>query len=636
MPEQTAENVFYDARKIGIKEYKRKISNGESGFLPSLEGLLNNTEIVSEVDIGISEIPLKKIIGTYYHSRSLAFSNNFMPILSDKTEFYTKWVALCEAHLKEGIKHSIKVYEYLNWFYVVEGNKRVSVLKYFDAYGIFANVTRLIPRWDSNEKDIKIYYEFLKFNKKTKISSIWFSKEGSFGELSALLKDYSPSWEKFDSKYIYFERMVYDSFRSVYHTLGGEKLNITTGDAFLEYAKIYGIPLEFNEAELKPSINEFINELELMVNKESVHIQTIPFEETSSSMLSTLTSFVIPPKKLKIAFAYARTINSSGWTNSHEMGRQYVTKILKDQITTSYMENIPEGEDSYEHIKILAENGNDVIFTTSPIFLNATLKCSLEYPHIKFFNCSESQPFLHVINYYGRSYEPKFLMGIVGGSLTKTNILGYIATKPTPEVISSINAFSLGAKLVNPYVKVLVYFTQEWNSRIKIKGGSEILSGMDADIIANKNLKQPNPISKEYGVFSMLSKIDNNLNKNESCIAAPIWNWGLFYEKILKNILNGTFKDISEIFSSDSKLLNFWWGMASGVLDIFYLKDNIPTETEKLLNLMKKMIIDDTYNPFTGPIYDSLGNLRIENDEVASHHEILSMDYYVDNVEIIE
>ena len=633
MPDIDMERIYNDAYRLGIREYKKHVSKGDSGYLPSLEGLLRNAEIVSEVNIGIMEIPLSKIAGTYYHSRSISFAPNYMPILADKTEFCKKWEHVAEWHLTEGIKHSIKVYEYLNWFYVVEGNKRVSVLKFYGAYSISANVTRLIPKYDESDIGIKIYYEFLKFNKLTGINSIWFSKAGGFTELTKLLENYNPDFSPYDNKYKYFEKNIFSSFREVYLSLGGQKLPITTGDAFLEYAKIYGIEDEIHEKYLKTTLKEFIHELELIANKENVDIQTAPVDN-SGNLLYTLTNLVMVPKRLKVAFVYARTIEGSGWTNSHEMGRRYIENVFRNQITTSYIEDVPENDDAYKSIKKLSAEGNDIIFTTSPIYLNATLKCSMEFPNIKYFNCSEFQPYLHVSTYYGRSYEVRFLMGIIAGALTRTNLIGYITTSPNPLVIASLNAFSLGAKLVNPYAKIVVEWTNEWNSRDRIHGASERLKKRGVDIIANKNLKQPSEISKKYGVFSMLSRVDESLTDEERCIAAPIWNWGLFYEKILKNIQSESFKDLSDIFSTNSKLINFYWGMASGVIDIFYLKENIPAETEKLLTLIKKMIIDNDYNPFTGPIYDNNGTLRVEEEEALSHEDILSMDWFTDNIEL--
>jgi len=624
---------FDEARKMAVREYNRSISNGEIGYLPSLEGILKDTDIVAQVDLGLIEIPLKKTIGTYTHLRSLSFARNFMPLI--ETEFRQKWSSLCEAHLHEGIRDAVKVYEYMNWFYVIEGNKRVSVLKYFDAYSISAKVTRLIPKLDENSKDSRLYYEFLKFNKITNLYSIWFSKEGSFDKLLKLFDNFNPENSYFDNKYKYFEVYIYNTFRKIYLSCGGDRLKITTGDAFLEYSKIYGMPKKINEEKLTLRMKEFLKELEGLSKDEGIDLSTELLEVSPNKMINTLTSLVIPKKKLKVAFAYARTIEGSGWTYSHELGRLHLEKVLGDQITTGYIENVPENSDAYKMLKILANAGNDIIFTTSPIYLNSTLKCALEFPQVRFFNCSEAHPYKHVSNYYGRTYEPRFLTGIIAGSMTKDNIIGYVATSPTPEVISSINAFALGAKMVNPYAKVKVAYTNEWNSRLKFTDAGSRLIKEGADIICNRTLEVSHPVSTDFGVYSMLCTIDKERGVPDKYLATPIWNWGIFYERILKNILNNTFKTIVDMFSNNPKLINFWWGIDTGVVDIFYSKELVPPETQKLVNLMKKMIMNNAYHPFTGPIYDRDGNLRIDNEETASFEQILSMDWFVENVETI-
>mgnify|MGYP000889343988 FL=1 len=634
MKESLADSHYSSARKIGLKAYNRSLSRGQNGNLPSLEEILKNVEIVSEVDLGIVEIPLKKIIGTYSHLRSVSFANNFMPILGENTEFHHKWKALCAAHLTEGIKHSIKVYEYLNWFYVVEGNKRVSVLKYFDAHSIPGSVTRLIPKMDKNDPDICIYYRFLKFNKITKIFSIYFSKAESFDSLLKRLDSYNPTISEVETKYKHFEIYIYKPFRELYRNLGGNKLPLTTGDAFLEFVRIYGIPDEIEEKVIVPKIKALLTELEYKIKNPELDIQTTPENISAPSVISTITSLVLPKKTLKVAFVYSKTIESSGWTYAHEIGRKHVERVFKDQIETSYVENFPASiEEGYDLLQDLVDKGNDVIFTTSPIFKKATLKCAMDNPDIKFFNCSEYQPYLHVGNYFGRTYEPRFLTGIIAGSMTKNNKLGYVATSPAHEVISSINAFTLGAKLVNPYVKVLVSWTNEWHNPDRNKLATEKLVNSKVDMISNHNILSPHPITKEFGVYSMLSSIDSKTGLPDKYLAAPIWNWGMFYEKIIRSVLNDTINNLIDIYGNDTKMINFWWGMAAGVLDIYYSADLVPEDTKKLIKIMKKMIKDSAFHPFTGPIYDNKNNLVVESDEILSHGEILSMDWFVEGVE---
>ncbi|MFZ5354042.1 MAG: BMP family ABC transporter substrate-binding protein [Bacillota bacterium] len=628
---------YINARKAALKEYNKCISKGELGYLPSLEGLVHNVEIVSEINLGIMDIPISKIIGTYTHLRSISFANNFLPLLKPDTEFMAKWVRLCEHHLQEGITDPIKVYEYLNWYYVIEGNKRVSIMKYFDAYSITAQVIRLLPKKDENNTAISDYYEYLKFNKLTEVSSVSFSRGEYYQLLINMLEEFQPPDSIPVPKYKYFEKYIYNVFEDIYLKVSGSSPKVCSGDAFIEYSKVYGIPAEYDESELTANLKEFIKSLRALESEEVVNLQTAPVENTQQGgLLSALTTLMIPKKKLKAAYAYARTIEGSGWTYAHELGRSYVQQVLGEHLETSYVENMPENEEAYDSIKALVEEGNDIIFTTSPIYFNETLKCAIEYPHVKFFNCSEYKPYTHVSTYYGRTFEPRFLTGIIAGAMTETDIIGYVATSPTPEVTSSINAFALGAKLVNPRAKVIVSWTNEWNSRIKFSASGSKLIKHGADILSNRTLTVKHPVSTEYGVYSMLCTVDREKGVPDKYLATPIWHWGIFYEKILRNIINGTYRTVFDITNDNSKLISFWWGMDSEVVDIFYSDQLVPPETQKLVNLMKRMIVHNSYHIFTGPIYDQNGNLRVDTDSSASLEEILSMNWFAENVEIIE
>ena len=152
------------ALRQGRKEYQANLAKGVYPYLQVLEELTSNIEIESEVSLGINDIPIDRIVGTNSHARSTAFASNFMPLLDEDSEFAAKWIALCDIHLKEGIRDPIKCYEFMNRFYVIEGNKRVSVLKYFGAVEITGEVTRIIPRPDGSHES-NIYREFLQFFK---------------------------------------------------------------------------------------------------------------------------------------------------------------------------------------------------------------------------------------------------------------------------------------------------------------------------------------------------------------------------------------------------------------------------------------------------------------------------------------
>jgi basic membrane protein A len=627
------EHHYLEARKLAMREYMRKVSSGQSGYLPFLEGVLKNAEILSEVDLGVVDVPLKKIAGTYTYSRSVSFAANYMPLLKRQTEFAEKWVNLCQAHLEQGIRDAIKVYEYLNWFYVVEGNKRVSVLKYFNGYSITAEVTRLMPKRDNTSREIRVYYEFLDFYKKTGINCIWFSRENSFSELTGYLKNFSVPPVFSGDKYKYFANSIYMTFRNIYHELGGGELPITTGDAFLEYIRVYGLMNDISEDDLRAKLKVFLTELRQLSRQGGVRIETEPVPARDGNIMSTIATLVRPKRVMKVAFLHAKSASQSSWTYSHEIGRAHVEKEMKGYVTTSCVENVPESPEAYRYLKRLAKDGNDVIFATSPAFINATLKAAMEFPETRFLNCSETHSYKHVNTYFGRIYEPRFLAGVVAGAATCSDILGYVGTHPEPGVISGVNSFALGARMVNPHARVLVSWTKQWDSLEKAEHASSLLIDRGADIISHHDTLSSREFSREYGVYTVVCGIDKSKCAPGDYIAVPVWNWGIFYEKIIKSIMNDMWRTVTDRLGAGQKPVNFWWGMDSGIVDFFYSKRLVPRETQKLVEFLKRMIMNGALHPFAGPVYDRKGRLRIKQNETVTHEHITTMNWLAEGVE---
>ena len=153
---------YMSALKLGKKEYHACVNKGKYPYLPVMENMMEEKSIDSEVSLGIDQIPLRLVVGTCTAGRTNAFADNWMPILEWGSEFSAKWASLSDSQVNEGIRDPIKVYEYMNKFYVLEGNKRVSVLKYFKAVTVNAQVIRKIPK-KSDDPDVKIYYESVSY-----------------------------------------------------------------------------------------------------------------------------------------------------------------------------------------------------------------------------------------------------------------------------------------------------------------------------------------------------------------------------------------------------------------------------------------------------------------------------------------
>lgn len=622
---------YSNARKLGLKEYSQNISQGRNGYLPFLDGLLKNIDIISEVDLGIVEIPLRKVKGTYSYLRSISFAQNYMPIMEADSEMAKKWQNVCDIQNDEGLRDPVKAYEYLNWFYIIEGNKRISVLKYMDVYSYYADVTRLIPKYDANDKDIRIYYEFMDFYKKTGINEIWMTNEKSFSELWEIIKDFRPNNIFIDEsgRFKYFVSAFYNNFRNAFYQLGGDKLTITTGDAFLDYLKLHGLDQEYTEEEFKDRIWRLLSELKYYSGPETVDIQQSPQLKTEKSLMGLIVNLV-HNDKLKVGFAHSTDSRTSSWTYSHELGRAHLKQTLKDSVTTVSKSNLPEGNDAVPALQELVDEGCNIIFTTTPALINPTLKAAMDNPECNFLNCSCLHSFKHVNTYFGRIHEPRFLSGIIAGTMSESGKIGYIAPYPATDIISGLNAFTLGARMVNPRAQVYIKWTIGQKKIIGTDHITQELASIGVDIISHHNTLINHTFAKEFGVYT-LKRNNEGQYLPDKYLAVPIWNWGIFYEKYIRSVLaGGTRLGLDNAVSG--RVRNYWWGLDSGLLDFFYAKSRVPAATGKMVDFFKTSLISQSYKVFTGPIYDNNGVLVVENGEELQREHILSMDWLIEGI----
>ena len=602
-----------------LADYNKALRLGkrEGKSLPVLDDILKEKKITAarEIPLGLVQIPSEQLVGTKTAGRSAAFSKSFYPLLKDSTEYAGKWMELYKAHLTEGIREPIKAYEFMNKFYVEEGNKRVSVLKYFDAVSIPGMVTRIVPP-RTDEKENRIYYEFMEFYNLSQINYIWFSQEGSFAKLQRLVgKRPDECWN--DDDKLNFSS-IFSRFSSEYEANGGDKLPITTGDAFLYFIQLYDYASldQMTSTELKEKLIKSWEEFKLLTTEESLELQMNPNTEGESKKNIFARLIPVSTPKLHVAFIHEKTAETSGWTYAHELGRMHLQQAFEDQISTVCYDQATEEIADDLLLQAIAE-GNNLIFTTSPPLLKASLKAAIEHPEVKILNCSLNTSHKYIRTYYARMYEAKFLMGAIAGAMSQNGKIGYIADYPIFGMTANINAFALGAKMVNPRAKIYL----EW-STLKDHNVAESFAKNEVHYISGQDMIIPGEASRHFGLFR--DSDDAPLN-----LAMPIWHWGKFYEQMIRNIMDGSWK--YDDTSDSTKGLNYWWGMSAGIIDVICSK-HLPIGTMRLVNLLKQTICKGDFNPFSGILYSQEGVVQKSANKVMSPEEIIRMDWLAENV----
>ena len=607
-----SEEDYSRAQKLGKKEYQSRMMRGLQPTLEVLDDILPPKGSYSEVPLGLVQIPSDQIVGTRTDGRSNAFASNFMPILKQNSEFARKWATLSTSHLEEGIREPIKAYEYMNKFYVLEGNKRVSVAKYFDVDSIPGTVIRIVPK-RTNEKENVIYYEYMDFYNVSKVNYLYMSKVGNFPKLQAALgKEQGEMWSDEDRENF---SSVFYRFQMEYRARGGDKLSITEGDAFLAFLGVYGYEelLEKTTSELNDLVGKTWEEFLLLEAEDVIDLKMDPTNEKKPLLSRILPTSV---SRLKAAFIYAKTPASSAWTYAHELGRLYLEQAFPDEITTFYYDNATQ-ENIDDYIEAAINCGSNIIFTTSPSFAQASVKAAIENPEVRILNCSLNTSHRYIRTYYARMHEAKFLMRALAGALTTNDKLAYVGDYPIYGSIANINAFAIGAKMVNPRAKVYL----EWSS-MKDIDIAERLKEIGAGCISGKDMVIPEESTREFGLYTLDGEHTRSL-------AMPLWHWGKFYEQLIRTIMDGTWKYDDN--SYEKKAINYWWGMSAGVIDVICSK-NIPAETKRLMELLKQSIVSQQFSPFSGVLYSQNGMVQGDPKRRLTPEEIITMDWLAENV----
>ena len=619
---------YKQARAMGRHYLSEHSDSATKGYLYILDDLLDNVEICGEINLGTTEIPIHKILGTRTSARSNAFAGNFMPLLPENTEFGAKWCKLYESHIREGIREPIKVYEYLNRYFVQEGNKRVSVLKYLGAVAIEARVTRLIPKRDESNKQISIYYEFLDFDRRATFDNLWFSHRGGFTGLVNLVETWQHEHPECKTATADLINASFKAFRLCYREAGFGTIPITSGDAFLEYLKVYGFKPDRSLDTIREQVKSCEAQFKLVSVKDPDTVNTV--EQKFPSEKAALSFFSRKPRKLKVAFAFESTPEKCLWTYDHDVARKRLERNLGDKISVITRYQVPNGENSYGPLKELMEEEPDILFATSPNMSAGALRLSIENADKTILYCDFAQPKKNIMTYYAKFYEAAFLCGVMAGSMTRTGLLGYTTTMAThPDSTFNLNAFCLGAQLVNPTAHVvnLNLYRVDVSDPYHMEARKELARhGVDIAMC----IHQPNTplVRKGFpGVYAQLYLLQSDTGHPSECIGAAAVDWSVLYN----DLVGDSFKTKNSILditrSGNDSSVHFGWGLNTGILDVLGVDSFMGHNAIRLLNIFKDLIATGKIHPFEGPLFDRDHNMILEKYSTLNLLEIQSMKW---------
>ena len=321
-----------------------------------------------------------------------------------------------------------------------------------------------------------------------------------------------------------------------------------------------------------------------------------------------------------VGFVYVSPIGDAGWTYQHDLGRRQLEKEM--DVTTKYVENVAEGADAERVIREMAKRGDKVIFATSFGYMNYMLKVSKSFPKTAFVHVTGYKLGKNMGLVNARFYEGRYLTGVIAGEMTKSNVLGYVAAFPIPEVLQGINAFIKGARSVNPKAELRVIWVNSWYDPGKERQAAMTLISQGADVVTqHTDSTAVVQAAEDEGVYAFGYHSDMSKYGPRAHLTATTHHWGDYYVKTVKQVLDGTWTPTS-----------VWGGYPRGMIKLAPMNKAVSAELQSRIKDMEKQLTERTLHPFAGPVVDQSGSTIVPAGKNMSDEQLNKMNYYLQGV----
>lgn len=342
------------------------------------------------------------------------------------------------------------------------------------------------------------------------------------------------------------------------------------------------------------------------------------------------TQLPVPPKApsaepLKIGFVYVAPLSDAGWVHQHDLGRKAVEAALGGQVKTTFVENVAEGPDAERVIRDLAQQGNKLIFTPSFGYMEPTLKVARDFPDVRFESITGYKTAVNVSAANARYYEGRYLAGVAAGRMTRTNLAGYVAGFPIPEVLQGLNAFTLGMRSVNPKARVLVVWLDVWFDPPKERDAAMTLFNQDVDVIAfHTGSIAVMAAAQARGRMAVAYHSDMRKVAPDAQIVAVTHQWGGYYTQRARAVLDGSWKP--------GKV---WGGVKEGMIRVGDFGPKVPQAVQAEVLARQKDIAEGRLHPFRAgaDVRDNAGHVVIPKGTQLADEQLLGMNWLVEGVQ---
>ncbi len=324
----------------------------------------------------------------------------------------------------------------------------------------------------------------------------------------------------------------------------------------------------------------------------------------------------------KAAFIYVGAPSDAGWTHAHELGRLAVQNAFGGRVETMYKENVPEGPQASQVITQLVNQGANIIFSTSFGYQPSMVAAAKQYPNVLFEQATGTALAPNLAEYFGAGEDGDYLSGMAAGAASATGKIGFVAPYPIPEVIREIDAYTMGARAMNPNATVRVVWTNTWFNPATERQAAESLVAAGVDVLGDG---QDSPTTGQVAEAAGLKWTGYDSNQESfapnAWLTATTYNWGPYYVKEVTDAMNGTWKS------------HFYYGgLGDGFVVMAPFGKSVSPATQAAIIAKENAIKAGTFDPFTGPILKQDGSVGVPAGTTLTVMQKYALNWFVQGV----
>ncbi|SCW47317.1 Basic membrane protein [Rhizobium mongolense subsp. loessense] len=326
---------------------------------------------------------------------------------------------------------------------------------------------------------------------------------------------------------------------------------------------------------------------------------------------------------LGISLVIPSPVGDVGWGHALAAGLEPVKAAYGDKVKVTVIENIPEGPDADRIMNKTVADGNKFLIAGSFGYQNGALQIARRNPAVSVLHASGFQVAPNFSPFAAKYFQGTYLLGMAAAALSKTGKLGSVSAFAIPELITSINAFTLGAQSVKPDIEVSVVWVNSWFDPAKEQEAAKALMAQKCDVIFSNAQDTPSVISacEEAGVYAF--NLNSSMKKYApkaylGCVAT---DWSPFFKASVDAHIAGTFKGG-----------NAFLGVAEKVVEVVDWNPDIPADAMAKIKEIEAKIASGSFTPFTGPITKADGSEAAPSDATLTDGEVVAMNWHVKGV----